>query len=37
MVKIKVLASRMEEECHAVELVEWMMQRLTEPDGPLLA
>jgi len=37
MVKVKILASRLEEECHAGELVEWMLQRLTEPDGPLLA
>lgn len=37
LVKIKVLASRSEEQCHAGELVEWMLQRLTEPDGPLLA
>ncbi len=37
VVKIKVLSSRMEEECEAASLVEWMTQRLTEPDGPLLA
>lgn len=36
-VKIKILASRTEEECDESELVEWMIQRLTEPDGPLLA
>jgi histidyl-tRNA synthetase len=36
-VKIKILASRTEETCDASELVEWMLQRLTEPDGPLLA
>ncbi|MFK7849406.1 MAG: histidine--tRNA ligase [Akkermansiaceae bacterium] len=36
LVKVKVLASRTEEECHAGELVAWMMNRLTEPDGPLL-
>lgn len=35
-VKIKILASRQEEHCHAAGLVEWMMNRLTEPDGPLL-
>ena len=37
MVKIKILANRSEEACHADELVGWMMQHLTEPDGPLLA
>jgi len=37
IVKVKVLANRTEEQCHAAELVAWMMQRLTEPDGPLLA
>ena len=36
-VKIKMLASRTEETCDASELVEWMLNRLTEPDGPLLA
>ncbi len=36
-VKVKVLASRTEENCDESELVSWMMQRLTEPDGPLLA
>ncbi len=36
-VKIKILASRQEESCDATELVEWMLQRLMEPDGPLLA
>ena len=36
-VKIKILSSRTEEECDAVTLVEWITQRLTEPDGPLLA
>jgi hypothetical protein len=36
-VKIKILASRMEEECDAPGLVDWISQRLTEPDGPLLA
>ena len=35
-VKIKILASRTEEECDAASLVEWISQRLTEPDGPLL-
>ncbi|MFD2257352.1 histidine--tRNA ligase [Luteolibacter algae] len=36
-VKIKVLASRTEESCEAGELVPWLLQRLTEPDGPLIA
>ena len=36
-VKIKVLANRSEETCEADQLVEWMMRRVTEPDGPLLA
>jgi histidyl-tRNA synthetase len=36
-VKIKNLASRQEEICQAAELVAWIKQRLTEPDGPLLA
>ena len=36
-VKIKILASRTEEECDESELVELMLQRITEPDGPLLA
>ncbi|MGJ8632442.1 MAG: histidine--tRNA ligase [Luteolibacter sp.] len=36
-VTIKILASRTEELCDESELVEWMMNRLTEPDGPLLA
>jgi histidyl-tRNA synthetase len=36
-VKIKILSSRTEEECDAATLVEWIKQRLTEPDGPLLA
>ncbi len=36
-VKIKTLSSRTEEECDAASLVEWIKQRLTEPDGPLLA
>ena len=36
-VKIKILASRQEEECDASVLVDRMLQSLTEPDGPLLA
>jgi histidyl-tRNA synthetase len=35
-VKIKILASRLEETCDAASLVDWISQRLTEPDGPLL-
>ena len=35
-VTVKILASRTEELCDEMELVEWMMNRLTEPDGPLL-
>lgn len=37
IVKIKILASRTEDVCDADQVVDWMMQRLTEPDGPLLA
>jgi histidyl-tRNA synthetase len=36
-IKIKNLGSRQEENCQASELVSWIKQRLTEPDGPLLA
>lgn len=36
-VKIKILSSRAEEECDAPGLVDWITQRLTEPNGPLLA
>ncbi len=36
-VKIKNLASRQEEVCQASELADWIKQRLTQPDGPLLA
>ena len=35
--KLKVLASRMEESGHAETAVEWLTDRLLEPDGPLLA
>ncbi|MEP2775810.1 MAG: histidine--tRNA ligase [Luteolibacter sp.] len=37
LVKIKVLASRTEESCEAGALVEWMLDRIMEPDGPLIA
>lgn len=36
-VKVKVLASRTEETCDAGALVDWMLDRLMEPDGPLIA
>lgn len=36
-VKIKVLASRTEESCEAGALVDWMLDRVMEPDGPLIA
>jgi histidyl-tRNA synthetase len=35
--KLKVLASRAEESGHADNLVEWLSDRLQQPDGPLLA
>ncbi len=35
--KLKVLASRTEEPCHALGLAEWLAERLQQPDGPLLA
>lgn len=34
---IKILASRTEESCEESELVEWMLDRLMEADGPFLA
>ena len=37
LVKIKTLASRMEDTCEAELLVGWMKNRLNQPDGPLLA
>ena len=37
MLQLKVLASRSEETCSADGLVEWMSDRLQQPDGPLLA
>ncbi|MGA0853820.1 MAG: histidine--tRNA ligase [Luteolibacter sp.] len=35
--KLKVLSSRSEESVHADQAVEWMINRLQQPDGPLLA
>jgi histidyl-tRNA synthetase len=35
--KLKVLASRTEEPCHADTLTEWLAERIQQPDGPLLA
>ena len=35
--KLKILASRSEESGHADSAVEWLTNRLLEPDGPLLA
>jgi len=35
--KLKILASRTEESGHADDAVEWLKDRLQQPDGPLLA
>lgn len=35
--KLKILASRSEESGHADDAVEWLAERLQQPDGPLLA
>lgn len=35
--KLKVLASRTEESCHASTAIDWLTDRLLQPDGPLLA
>ena len=35
--KLKVLSSRLEENCHVLGLADWLKDRLKEPDGPLLA
>ena len=35
--KLKILASRTEEAGHAERLVEWLTDRIHQPDGPLLA
>ncbi len=35
--KLKILASRTEESCQAANAVDWLTDRLLQPDGPLLA
>lgn len=35
--KLKVLSSRAEESCNASSAVDWLTDRLQQPDGPLLA
>jgi histidyl-tRNA synthetase len=35
--KLKILASRIEESGHADTAISWLTERLLEPDGPLLA
>ena len=35
--KLKILASRSEESGHAANAVDWLTDRLLQPDGPLLA
>jgi histidyl-tRNA synthetase len=35
--KLKILSSRAEESGHAGNAVEWLSDRLLQPDGPLLA
>ena len=37
VLKLKVLSSRAEESGHADTVVPWLTERLTQPDGPLLA
>ena len=37
VLKLKVLSSRAEETGHATTAVPWLSERLTQPDGPLLA
>lgn len=37
VLKLKVLSSRCEESGHADTAVEWLTERLQQPDGPLLA
>lgn len=37
LLKLKVLSSRTEETGDAARLVEWLAERLQQPDGPLLA
>jgi histidyl-tRNA synthetase len=35
--KLKILASRTEESVHAESAVDWLSNRLLQPDGPLIA
>jgi hypothetical protein len=35
--KLKILSSRSEESGNAGNAVEWLTERLQQPDGPLLA
>ncbi|TAE77102.1 MAG: histidine--tRNA ligase [Verrucomicrobia bacterium] len=35
--KLKALSSRSEESCQAINLTDWLVERLKQPDGPLLA
>ncbi len=35
--KLKALSSRSEEACHVLGLADWLVDRLKQPDGPLLA
>ncbi len=35
--KLKNLSFRSEESCHVLNLAEWLVDRLKQPDGPLLA
>jgi len=37
VLKLKILSSRAEETGHAATAVAWLTERLTQPDGPLLA
>lgn len=35
--KLKVLSSRSEEDCHADTIIDWLTNRIQQPDGPLIA
>jgi histidyl-tRNA synthetase len=35
--RLKALSSRSEETCHVLGLADWLVERLQQPDGPLLA
>lgn len=37
LLKLKILASRIEESGHAETAIDWLTDRLLQPDGPLLA